>query len=138
MNLYHMTRLILFSLASALLFPPTHAAEIPSGNSGFESHIKPFFKTYCVGCHGPKKSKGKITLHSLDGDLVAGQELERWELILDALEHEDMPPEEEENQPSAEDRAATLKWIESGLRDYVKKATPGSVRGTTSGGVSRA
>ncbi|MDG1833684.1 MAG: hypothetical protein P8J63_10695 [Verrucomicrobiota bacterium] len=69
------------------------AAEIPSGKSGFESHIKPFFKTYCVKCHGPKKSKGKITVHSLDGDLTAGQELERWELILDALEHQDMPPE---------------------------------------------
>ena len=24
------------------------AADIPSGKSGFESHIKPFFKTHCV------------------------------------------------------------------------------------------
>ena len=105
------------------------AAEIPSGKSGFESHIKPFFKTYCVGCHGPKKSKGKITVHSLGGDLVAGQELDRWELILDALEHEDMPLDEAENQPSAADRTAIVKWIESGLRDYVKKAS--KVAGTT-------
>jgi len=107
------------------------AAEIPSGKSGFESHIKPFFKTYCVKCHGPKKSKGKITVHSLGGDLAAGQELERWELILDALEHQDMPPEEEENQPSAADRAAIVKWIESGLRDYVKKASKVAVATTT-------
>jgi len=105
------------------------AAEIPSGKSGFESHIKPFFKTYCVGCHGPKKSKGKITVHSLGGDLVAGRELDRWELILDALEHEDMPLDEAENQPSASDRTAIVKWIESGLRDYVKKAS--KVAGTT-------
>ncbi len=105
------------------------AAEIPSGKSGFESHIKPFFKTYCVGCHGPKKSKGKITVHTLGGDLVAGQELDRWELILDALEHEDMPLDEAENQPSAADRTAIVKWIESGLRDYVKKAS--KVAGTT-------
>ncbi len=105
------------------------AAEIPSGKSGFESHIKPFFKTYCVGCHGPKKSKGKITVHSLGGDLIAGQELDRWELILDALEHEDMPLDEAENQPSASDRTAIVKWIESGLRDYVKKAS--KVAGTT-------
>ena len=76
---------------------------------------------HCVECHGPKKSKGKITVHILDGNLAAGQELERWELILDALEHQDMPPEEEGNQPSAVDRAAIVKWIESGLRDYVKK-----------------
>ena len=107
------------------------AADIPSGKSGFESHIKPFFKTHCVKCHGPEKSKGKITLHSLDGDLTAGQELERWELILDALEQEDMPPGEEENQPSASDRSATVKWIESGLRDYVKKASRVAVATTT-------
>ena len=51
------------------------AAEIPSGKSGFESHIKPFFKTYCVKCHGPDKSKGKVTLHDLDGDLATGKNL---------------------------------------------------------------
>ena len=75
-------------------------AGIPSGESGFESHIKPFFKTYCFGCHGPEKSKGKITLHSLAGDLAAGQELERWELILDVLKAGEMPPEEETVRPA--------------------------------------
>ncbi len=107
------------------------ATDISSGKFGFESQIKPFFKRYCIECHGPEKSKGKITLHSLDGDLAAGQESKRWELILDALEHEDMPPEGEENQPSASDRAATVKWIESGLRDYVKKASKLPVATTT-------
>lgn len=106
------------------------AKGFPSGKAGFESHVKPFFQTHCVECHGPDKSKGKITVHSLDGDLAAGQELERWEHILDALEHEDMPPEEED-QPSAEDRAAMVKWIESGLRDYVKKASKVAVETTT-------
>ncbi len=105
-------------------------AEIPQGEAGFESHIKPFFKAHCVECHGPDKSKGKITVHSLDGDLAAGQELERWETILDALEHVDMPPEEED-QPSASDRAAVVKWIESGLRDYVKQESKVATATTT-------
>ncbi|MEN8872187.1 MAG: DUF1592 domain-containing protein [Akkermansiaceae bacterium] len=105
------------------LIVTTYADEIPLGKSGFESHIKPFFETHCVKCHGPEKSKGKITIHSLDGDLSAGQELERWELILDALEHKEMPPEDEEKQPSDVDRASAVEWIESGLRDYVKNAS---------------
>jgi hypothetical protein len=104
--------------------------EIPQGKAGFESHIKPFFQTHCVECHGPDKSKGKITVHSLDGDLAAGQELERWETILDALEHEDMPPAEED-QPSAADRVAVVAWIESGLRNYVNKAGQVSTSTTT-------
>ena len=117
-------KVVLESASVCLFFSgAASAADIPSGKTGFESQIKPFFKNYCIECHGPEKSKGKITLHSLDGDLTRGQDLERWELILDVLEHEDMPPEGEENWPSAENRAATIKWINSSLRDYVKKAS---------------
>ncbi|MBT5903713.1 MAG: DUF1587 domain-containing protein, partial [Opitutaceae bacterium] len=110
--------------------PKSAGKEIPQGKAGFESHIKPFFKVNCLKCHGPDKSKGEITVHSLDGDLAAGQELERWEHILDALAHKDMPPEEED-QPSAADRAAVVKWIESGLRDYVKKQSKVATATTT-------
>lgn len=117
-------KVVLASAAVCLSFvEAVFAAEIPSGKSGFESHIKPFFKTYCVGCHGPKKSKGKITLHSLAGDLTAGQELERWELILDVLKAGEMPPEEEMVRPAKSVVAAVTQWIESDLRDYVKQAS---------------
>lgn len=103
-------KVVLKSASVCLFFSEAaSAADIPLGKTGFESQIKPFFKNYCIECHGPEKSKGKITLHSLDGDLARGQDLERWELILDVLEHEDMPPEGEENRPSAENRAATIK-----------------------------
>jgi hypothetical protein len=106
------------------------AAQIPTGLPGFKAKVAPFFEAHCIECHGPKKSKGKITLHSLGGDLAAGQELERWETILDALKHVDMPPEEED-QPSAADRAAVVKWIESGLRDYVNQESKITVATTT-------
>ena len=125
---FHLLRTrIVPALASAAaclsLAGKASAAEIPSGNSGFESHIKPFFKTYCVKCHGSKKSKGKITLHSLDGDLAKGEVLERWELILDVLKAGEMPPEEETARPDKPEVAAVTQWIESDLRDYVKQAS---------------
>ncbi|MFK7850632.1 MAG: DUF1592 domain-containing protein [Akkermansiaceae bacterium] len=88
----------------------------------FKSQIQPFFETYCIKCHGPDKSKGKITLHSLDGDLSRGEELERWEEILDVLNYKEMPPEDEK-QPNAREREVVAEWIDSGLRDYVKKAS---------------
>jgi len=98
------------------------AAEVPGGLAGYQSHVAPFFEKHCVQCHGPEKSKGKITLHSLDGDLSAGQELERWELILEMLESGEMPPEDEP-QPDDGAREATAAWIEAGLQDYVEKAS---------------
>jgi len=116
------------SAAVCLSFVGTvSAAEIPSGKSGFESPIKPFFKTYCVGCHGPKKSKGKITLHNLDGDLAKGKVMERWELILDVLRAGEMPPEEEKSRPPKAEVVAVTQWIERELRKVVAEAKEGTV-----------
>lgn len=99
------------------------AAEIPHGNKGFDDSVRPFFETYCIKCHGPDKSKGKITLHTLDGDLAsgAGGELERWETILEVLKHGEMPPEDEK-QPSDAERDTMQQWIDRGMQDYVAKA----------------
>ena len=96
------------------LLSATFAAE-------FENTVAPFFEDHCIRCHGPEKSKGKITLHSLDGDLSAGQELERWETILDVLTAGEMPPEDEA-QPSEAARNAVAAWIKHGLKDYVTQA----------------
>ena len=111
-------------VASLWVLQGSMAAEIPAGEAGHRGHIKPFFETYCVKCHGPDKSKGKLTLHTLDGDLAAGAggELDRWEDILDVLEYEEMPPEEEK-QPSDAEREAVKQWIDRGMRDHVAQAS---------------
>jgi len=98
----------------------THA--IAAGLPGFQSGVSPFFKTYCVKCHGPEKSKGRITVHSLNGDLSAGQELDKWESVLKMLDSGEMPPIDEPQPPKA-DVQAVRNWIESGMRDYVQKAS---------------
>ncbi len=96
------------------------AEEAPSAVAEFDSRIKPFFMTHCIECHGPKKSKGKMTLHTLNRDLATGQDSEHWEKILEALESGEMPPEDEP-QPKAADRAAVVKWIDAGLRGQSAK-----------------
>jgi hypothetical protein len=78
-----------------------------------EFAIQPFFEANCVGCHGPKKRKGKVTLHE-----VAKLELEQWETVLDMLGSGEMPPEDEP-QPADVDRQAAGAWIEARLRAEV-------------------
>jgi len=95
---------------------------IAAGLPGYQEGISPFFKTYCVKCHGPKKSKGGLTVHSLDGDLSAGQELDKWESVLEMLKSGEMPPIDEP-QPTKAEVQAVKNWIESGMRDYVLKAS---------------
>jgi mono/diheme cytochrome c family protein len=117
----HLTLPIAFSL---MMGAATAFAQIPAGEDGFKTKVKPFFETYCIQCHGPDKSKGKITLHTLDGDLAAGAggELERWETILEVLEAGEMPPEDEK-QPSDAERAALKDWIDQGMRAHVAQAS---------------
>ena len=98
--------------------------------SSFKKEVVPFFEEYCIRCHGPEKSKGQISLHTLDGDLSTGRELERWEDVLEMLESGEMPPEDEE-QPSETKRMLIADWINSGLHDYVKKASEVEVATTT-------
>lgn len=105
-----------------VIFPSALVGEeIPPGLDGFKAEVAPFFEKHCVSCHGPEKSKGKITVHSLDGDLSRGKELEKWEVIMEMIESGEMPPEEEE-QPAEKERLAVARWIEQGMKDYVSRA----------------
>ncbi|MCP4778624.1 MAG: DUF1587 domain-containing protein, partial [Planctomycetaceae bacterium] len=90
-------------------------------NDGYESQVRPFFKAHCIKCHGPDKSKGELTLHTLDGDLGSGRGIQRWESVLDAIESGAMPPEDEP-QPDQSERQAVVDWINKGIRGYVEKA----------------
>lgn len=101
---------------------PDAAAKVPEGIAGYKSHVAPFFAEHCVRCHGPEKNKGDITVHSLNGDLSMGQELEKWESILDMLEFGEMPPIKEP-QPDQAQVQAVMNWIESGMRAYIEKAS---------------
>lgn len=93
----------------------------PQGVDGYKTIVAPFFKKHCVRCHGPEKSKGGIMLHSLNGDMSLGMELDQWESVLDMLELGEMPPADEP-QPQAAEVKAVMEWINSGMRDWVDNA----------------
>ncbi|MFP6762598.1 MAG: DUF1592 domain-containing protein, partial [Planctomycetaceae bacterium] len=98
------------------------ADEIQRGPAGFRAQVLPFIKTHCIRCHGAEKSNGGITLHTVNGDLSTGRDLEHWDRILDVLTGGDMPPEGEQIQPAQQDRERVARWIAAGLHDYGTKA----------------
>lgn len=55
-----------------------------------------------IACHGPEKSKGKVTLHTIDGDLSTGREMERLEPILIVFMSGEMPAEDEKQSNEVE------------------------------------
>jgi len=87
----------------------------------FATLVKPFFKMYCIKCHGPSKTKGEIALNTLSGDLTTGDDIVHWNSILQMLDFGEMPPIDEP-QPKPVEVKAVMQWIESGMRSYIKKA----------------
>ena len=53
------------------------ASPIAAGTDGYDARVRPFLTVHCIKCHGPDQSKGELTLHTLDGDLMSGRGLER-------------------------------------------------------------
>ena len=76
--------------------------------------MAPFFKQYCVKCHGPEKQKGKLRLDTLEPAFDSLSVAERWVEILDNLNAGEMPPEEEP-QPKATQQNVVVRWIEKEL-----------------------
>jgi hypothetical protein len=93
--------------------------------SAYDEIIAPIFRARCVECHGEKKQKAKLALHTYDGVLrgsdagpivVAGKPddsvmLQRLRLPLGDEDH--MPPQDHP-QPAAEEIALLARWIERG------------------------
>lgn len=86
--------------------------------------VQAFLEQYCFACHGGEKVKGKIDLKSaLQSDAPLAEQFELWESVRDALEFEEMPPEDE-LQPAERERVVFLDWYQANFVDSVE-AQPG-------------
>ncbi len=78
-------------------------------------------ETYCYSCHGAKKQKGDIRFDQLEAiDPVDLQDL--FAESKEALQLGEMPPEEAKRQPSKEERAVLMKWLQSQVSGDAAKA----------------
>jgi hypothetical protein len=88
--------------------------EAPSGGpleQQFSTQVRPFLEHYCFGCHGPKKQKASLDL-SRDASVPAVvNNARQWELVLERLAAEEMPPATAPRRPAPEERAAVVAWI---------------------------
>ena len=114
-------------LLVALLASVTLSPCASGSDADFPEIIQPFLKEHCVKCHGPKKKKGKLVLHTIKDDFGSEAGSERWIEILNQLTFGEMPPPDEEGRPESSDTAEIVEWIhkrliESGKAEgYLKK-----------------
>ena len=115
---------ITFILLVALTYTPPAKAQAPSAKANeFGKVIRPILQEYCYDCHGQKKTKGKVKLTDYESwaDLENNPEL--IEKLIEVLEKNEMPPEEEE-QPSGDQRELMLLEFEKAFKNAMAHSPP--------------
>src|SRR5262249_53570265 len=72
----------------------------------FTTTVHPFFKRFCFECHGQEKQEASLNLeHDLNLTAIATN-TRQWDLVLERLRNEEMPPEDALSHPTRDERAA--------------------------------
>ncbi|MCI0540594.1 MAG: DUF1587 domain-containing protein, partial [Verrucomicrobiales bacterium] len=95
----------------------------------FADTVHPFLETYCFGCHGQEKQKGKLDLSPYSTVDAVVNDFRRWDIVLEKLKAQEMPPEEAKQQPASALRLSVIDWIQATRRHEAQKnaGDPGPV-----------
>jgi hypothetical protein len=91
--------------------------------------VRPFLQRYCFTCHGPKKHKAELDLTKDATVSAVASNPDQWELVLERLQAEEMPPPDAPRRPPAGERAKVVTWIRDLRAHEAEKAAgdPGLV-----------
>jgi mono/diheme cytochrome c family protein len=100
--------------AAALIRARTEAAKT------FKNEVSPFMETYCLRCHTDNRRSGGVTFQDLlkNPNGPAFQML--WKRASTQIAAHDMPPANENRQPSEKERRAVIEWV-AGMKKRVPK-----------------
>jgi hypothetical protein len=115
-------RLSALALAGLLMpLAPGMAAAEPDGlnfaalqadaKRSFDEVATPFLENYCTKCHGRDRMKGGINFAPALQNPGSMAFSRQWKQALASVKAHDMPPEDEDKQPSAEERQKFADWL---------------------------
>jgi mono/diheme cytochrome c family protein len=90
----------------------------------FATRVQPFLQRYCYSCHGSRKPRASLDLTRDATPAAIAKNAKQWGLVLERLRASEMPPEDAARQPSADERAEVIAWIEA-VRDREARRNAG-------------
>ena len=122
MNRIRMRRTMWVLWIAGIAFQPLglRADESAKVFPGYDTNVRPFFRTYCVRCHGAETTEGDVRLDTLSAAVSDEQAAETWQEVLDVLNGGEMPPEDEK-QPPVEELASAIGALSDGLFEARKR-----------------
>ena len=103
----------MFLLAFLLALSATNATEPDEVTlqRDFSETVVPLLKLYCLDCHGTDLQEAQLDLSIYTSTQSVANGHRTWEIILERISASEMPPEDAERQPQAEERKAIVDWI---------------------------
>ena len=87
----------------------------------FGDVVHPFLKTYCFRCHGTEKQEGKLDLSGDSSVAAVVKNYRVWDIVIERLEADEMPPKKATKQPPANERRAVIEWIKALREDEARR-----------------
>jgi len=103
-------RSLTFCLLLHLVSSPTFAE--PS----FEKDLQPFLTKHCLRCHNEQLQEGEFRIDVLSRN-VGVKDTPQWAEVLQRINSGEMPPEDQEVRPTAEQGAEIVEWIAARIRE---------------------
>src|SRR5690349_12652262 len=99
-----------------------HAAERADAalERRFAETVRPFLAGYCIACHGGAAPAAQLDLRSYSDVSAVARDYLRWNLVLEKLTANAMPPKPAK-QPPAELRQAVIGWVQAFRANEARK-----------------
>jgi mono/diheme cytochrome c family protein len=96
------------------------------GQENPERRVRDYLTAHCADCHGEETKKKGLRLDTLPLSFSDRTARDRWELVLEKLRQDEMPPKARP-RPKPDETKAVLDWIASGLEaaERAKRAREG-------------
>lgn len=115
-----------FRITKVAAFLVLAAAHVSTSSADDRTQTQEFFKTYCVSCHGEKKSKGDLRLDQLDAKQWNDSGL--LNDVFEAIESGEMPPDDAPELPDPEKLKTLQKAVGNQLQLLAEKQKPGMLK----------
>jgi hypothetical protein len=89
--------------------------------ASFSEEIAPIMERNCSKCHGESKQEAGLRFDELSPAMSLDHDVSVWSSVRDALNSHQMPPPEEERQPSEQERQKIVDWIDTSFEHVAQR-----------------
>lgn len=100
----------------ALLFVLLGICPVSAFEPNFERDLAPYLRTHCIDCHGPTTQESEFRIDNLSRD-VGRENTPQWAEIMQRITSGEMPPEDVDNRPSAEESSKIVEWLSARIEE---------------------